>query len=430
MVALKSLHSILKFNPIFRDVFRDVGILDIVSSLLIYYFQSEVPENEQLIDLLLDISIQMLSGPNNQNCALFTECGASKHVFTFISNMSLPKHLKKKAFLVSQQLILSNNGEEHLTNLLALMHLDDDDITSYLNLKSSILKSLLVVLRESHRVRALFRKVGGFVYVMSVLVHMEGCLSESESSTWKGIDPKKIWNLLRCVFATLTTAMRYEPANAKFFAQEICSSSLTDSVRLLGCFSNEVKLIELSNPDQNDYSEIFNCSLNNLPPKWKMNQFESACLLMRLLYDMAIDISDKKLPNSNSELNSPQANSSNQSHQATGQSSGKRPPHLQLAQVTNSGSQLIIHSSVLISMFQLIPSISSDKLRSFLIEILRSLLKSERNQQTMCESGLISEILLDRYNIVLLNESHSLHPSIQYILERLSSQQIQPKELR
>ena len=70
------------------------------------------------------------------------------------------------------------------------------------------------------------------------------------------------------------------------------------------------------------------------------------------------------------------------------------------------------------------------KLRSFLIEILRSLLKSERNQQTVCESGLISEILLDRYNIVLLNENHSLHPSIQYILERLSSQQIQPKELR
>jgi hypothetical protein len=33
-----------------------------------------------------------------------------------------------------------------------------------------ILQSLLNVLRESHRTRNVFRKVGGFVYVMSVLV--------------------------------------------------------------------------------------------------------------------------------------------------------------------------------------------------------------------------------------------------------------------
>ena len=46
------------------------------------------------------------------------------------------------------------------------------------------LQALLNVLRESHRTRMAFRKVGGFVYVMSVLVSMEGCLSDPPKSPW------------------------------------------------------------------------------------------------------------------------------------------------------------------------------------------------------------------------------------------------------
>ena len=45
-------------------------------------------------------------------------------------------------------------------------------------------QALLNVLRESHRTRMAFRKVGGFVYVMSVLVSMEGCLSDPPKSPW------------------------------------------------------------------------------------------------------------------------------------------------------------------------------------------------------------------------------------------------------
>ena len=45
-------------------------------------------------------------------------------------------------------------------------------------------QSLLNVLRESHRTRTVFRKVGGFVYVMSVLVIMEGCLSDPPRAPW------------------------------------------------------------------------------------------------------------------------------------------------------------------------------------------------------------------------------------------------------
>jgi hypothetical protein len=185
--------SILKFNSIFRDVYREVGLFDIISSLFIYYSQSDEKESESLLELIAVLVYNMLSGPNNQNCCLYNECGATKHTFGFLSNNNCSKQMRKKAFAIIQQLILSNSGEEHLANLLALMH-RESDITTNLNLKSSILKSLLVVLRENHRVRAIFRKVGGFVYVMSVLVHMEGCL---DGKSWNNVEPKKIWNLLR-----------------------------------------------------------------------------------------------------------------------------------------------------------------------------------------------------------------------------------------
>lgn len=62
-------------------------------------------------------------------------------------------------------------------------------------------------------------------------------------------------------------------------------------------------------------------------------------------------------------------------------------------------------------------------------EILKSLVRSERNQQLMCEAGLPGE-LLKVGRIALEEETHSLHPPFQYILERLAAQTIEPKDLR
>ena len=88
-----------------------------------------------------------------------------------------------------------------------------------LALKTDILKSLLTCLRESHRTRTMFRKVGGFVYVMSTLVSMEGCLAGEWCSAIIG--QQDVLRMLHLVFNTLCIAMRYEPANAKFFHLEV-----------------------------------------------------------------------------------------------------------------------------------------------------------------------------------------------------------------
>lgn len=81
----------------------------------------------------------------------------------------------------------------------------------------------------------MFRKVGAFVYVMSALVSMEGCLSVSRQEPtadersptvtpecWEALGLQNVLRLLQLIFNTLCVAMRYEPANAKFFQQEVC----------------------------------------------------------------------------------------------------------------------------------------------------------------------------------------------------------------
>lgn len=74
--------------------------------------------------------------------------------------------------------------------------------------------------------------MNGFVYVTSVLVALEGKL------TTRGASPD-VLNLLHIVFHTISIAMRFEPANAKFFYHDICLTSLCDTLRLLGCFTTE-----------------------------------------------------------------------------------------------------------------------------------------------------------------------------------------------
>ena len=56
---------------------------------------------------------------------------------------------------------------------------------SEVKLKSDVLDALLKVFDLDPRTRAVFREVGGFVYVMSVLINMEGSLADPISPAWK-----------------------------------------------------------------------------------------------------------------------------------------------------------------------------------------------------------------------------------------------------
>lgn len=245
----------------FRDVYREVGILDIVTGLLLEYSQnicdlsSYDDDDAHLFEIMIELTYHSIIGPNNHNCLLFCESHGLKHISSLlpITTFRLSKQSRKVLFQLIQQLILSNSGEESMAQLLSILHTHGSGKNSpekkvnltleqEITFKTNILKSLVQVLRESHRCRTIFRKVGGFIHVMSVLVDMEGSLADSREQNkenqagnksqvaqWDQVDRKRIWNLLKFVFLALTTAMRYEPANARFFAYEV-KSNMFDSI--------------------------------------------------------------------------------------------------------------------------------------------------------------------------------------------------------
>lgn len=110
---------------------------------------------------------------------------------------------------------------------------------------------------------------------------------------------------------------------------------------------------------------------------------------------------------------------------------------------------LIVHPSVILCMLKLLPSIgkpnSSDlgdqticwrsftrsaiALQVFLADVIKSLVRTERNQQIMCENGL-NEYIVCYCKELLINEQHPLHASLHYIFERLAVQKLMTKELR
>lgn len=116
---------------------------------------------------------------------------------------------------ILREMILSTGGEEEMSALLGTLHTADH---TCIPLKSSILKLFLSCMKESHRTRTMFRKIDGFVYVVSALVSMEGWFSSD-----KHVDQEAL-KFAYTICNTITIAMRFEPANAKYFHQEVSQS--------------------------------------------------------------------------------------------------------------------------------------------------------------------------------------------------------------
>ena len=121
------------------------------------------------------------------------------------------------ALALMHQLVLCGN-EEDMTALLELLHSSpslataDKSAPEVVGMKVEALRVVIACLKDSHRARAIFRRVGGFVYIISVLVSLEGVLSGVPKKEGHGsrcsIEEKKVFALLRGVFTCLTTAMR------------------------------------------------------------------------------------------------------------------------------------------------------------------------------------------------------------------------------
>lgn len=378
----------------------------------------------------------LLLASNNKNANVFRESGGAQCVHEMVRYRYGRPHILG----LIRELILSAGGEDDMLCILSTMRAAPD---ADVELKIQILKSLLGCLRDSHRTRTIFRKVGGFVYVTSVFVSLDSKLSDAASSAGgketDAVERNDLLRLLHIVCQTLATAMRFEPANAKFFQQEICNMSLCDTLRLLGCFSSTTQL-----PDRPESSEARDSTFTNyfhsiftgniLQPNITQDAPASLayiCVIYRLLYDIALDNFDK--PNLSGVMNLTTAIGTANTAKTI---SDPRSSVSTLNLTQPQPEPQIVHPGVVICMVQLLPSVEHAlqpakglNLQVYLSDVIKSLVRSERNQQIMCEAGLAGE-LLNICRKALSEETNSLHDSLQYVLERLAAQALQPTELR
>lgn len=162
-----------------------------------------------------------------------------------------------------------------------------------------------------------------------------------------------------------------------------------------------------------------------------------ACLLFRLLYDVALDAFDRPSL-AGMGVRSPSHKQSCMENQKSLDSpgSGKRSNINSLNLSPPTPEPIIVHPGVVVGMLHLLPSISDEidpelalSLQMYIAEVIKSLVRSERNQQVMCEAGMAGE-LLNMGRLALQEETHPLHQPLQYIIERLAAQSLEPKDLR
>ncbi|CAH1111054.1 unnamed protein product [Psylliodes chrysocephalus] len=439
ILSMQTLLNILRHNPIFKDVYREVGLLEVVVTCLNKYGvvledkkasgnntkdYKQVSKQEKLGELVVEALTILLTG-NSANATVLRECGGAKCVHKLVQYPEC-----RNAILgIIKELVLTTGGDDDMMQLLNTLH---SASRTELQVKIDILEALKLCLKESHRTRTVFRKANGFVYVTSVLVALEGRLSKKETN------PEVLY-LLSLVFQTICTAMRFEPANAKLFYHEICRTSLCDTIRLLGCFSNE-KIPHISEIDfeapcngyQDIYQSLFIGSVTNVEiPEEISPSLAYTTIVYRLLYDLSLDLFDKSFNTNIFSIKSPPMS---RESSIQGDSNGKRTVNT-LNLSPPAPDPIIVHPGVVVCMLQLLPCIKDDhfemylSLQLFIAEIIKSLVRSERNQQVMCDKNF-ANYLLTIGSEPLQNENHPLHNSLQYMLERLAAQAIEPKDLR
>ncbi|XP_032825005.2 WD repeat and FYVE domain-containing protein 3 isoform X1 [Petromyzon marinus] len=443
VAAVRSLARLLARHPeTFREVFRDVGILEALVTCLHRYAAllkdpsqqalggvggsggaydgtaagaatAASEDQRELAWLVMDTLTELLHDSNN-NAGAFRELGGARCVHNIVRYAEC----RALALRVVQQLVLSACGDDDMGTLLGFMHTAGP---SEITLKSDILAALVEVLTGSHRARTVFRKVGGFVYVTSLLVAMENSLSASPGACWEQADEGEVFGLLRATFRTLTAAMHSEPANARFFAREVQYDKLAEALRLLGCFTGGRQLAGAT-------AALSGCSHDALPQP---------------------DTTGPTLPfSSHDALLLPEG--------GTGCGSGERvSPSLKhcgrlfvylyhmttdsfdgSTMNTSSTDIQVVHPGAVLAMVDLLPSIPYEEqpqqaleLQLRLAGLLQLLSPGDAAQQVLCRAGL-QGALVRRCGPALADEAHPLHAPLQRLFERLASQAIEPAELR
>ncbi|XP_068183056.1 WD repeat- and FYVE domain-containing protein 4 isoform X2 [Antennarius striatus] len=343
-------------------------------------------------------------------------------------------------------------------------------------LKRDLLQSVLRVLESPNSWDA-FRRAGGFTGLLSLVIEMEGALSDPpQGAVWESVGHKPLLDLLFLCLHILALAVQLHSVNAHHFETGGFYEKLGEALLPLGCFHTETPQDENFDEDKSNQSprksfyqfiELAEAHPSasitpqpSLPVSLRtcikllfyLDQFATGTyspsdLFVGLKYDDRCDRDKETLnglvvPEGVSSA-SPIVHLGSDLHSMEDEQGRPGNKGASISTVSSefqcslfSCSNIILHPGAVRVMISLLPSVFSPEDTQLSMEIqlslvhhIQAMVKPEQNRHVLCKAGLIST-LLTHCQSMLMAVNHPLHLPVTRILEKLSSQAITHAELR
>ncbi|KAM4730214.1 WD repeat- and FYVE domain-containing protein 4 isoform 2-T2 [Anableps anableps] len=485
VVALQCFHKMILHSTMLSEVLSDWGILELLLGELRRRAKilrkadplqlQAVEENErQLTTCMLQV-VSTLTLRSVKNTVSLRDLGMVPYIKIFLDD----DQYRGPTLSILEQLAEINPDEFMSTAVGALCSSTQQE----LRLKLDLLQSVLRVL-ESPNTWDAFRKAGGFTGLLSLMVDMEGALSDPpKGELWKTLGHQQLLELLLLTLHILALAVHLHIVNAHHFQTGGFYERLSDALLQLGCFHVEgqkwdgenCSCHKTSDENQSPGESFFqfvelaealaapnSCSSSpqrNLPVTLQtclrllsyLDQFATGTYspqTLKLGHESNGECGEnnKTLPGpgghegGNSGPPSVLSGSGPQSiEEKLGSSKNTAPGSPTTSTVTQfrfTCDPVILHPGAVRVIMTLLPHVFAPEDPQLSMEIqcslahhILSMVKSERNRQILCEGGLVSTLLTHGRNI-LLYPNHHLHLPMTRIFEKLSSQAISHSEFR
>eukprot|EP00063_Salmo_salar_P079374 XP_014054209.1 PREDICTED: WD repeat- and FYVE domain-containing protein 4 isoform X3 [Salmo salar] len=244
VAALGCFHRLTVHSGLLAEVLSDGGLLELLLGELRRraktlrkargagpHDQSAVEDNERALTTSMLTVVAALTLRSIRNTVSVRDLGMVPYIKIFLDE----EQYRGPTLSILEQLSEINPDEFMSTAIGALCSSTQQE----LGLKHDLLQSVLKVL-ESPNSWGAFRRARGFTGLLSLVVDMEGALSDPpQGGVWGAMGQQGILDLLFLTLHTLALAVHVHPVNSHQFQAEGFYERLAEALLRLGCFQTE-----------------------------------------------------------------------------------------------------------------------------------------------------------------------------------------------
>uniref|UniRef100_A0A8C4GFJ4 WDFY family member 4 n=1 Tax=Dicentrarchus labrax TaxID=13489 RepID=A0A8C4GFJ4_DICLA len=452
-------------NSMLAEVLSDWGLLELLlgelrrrAKILRKAGLPCVEDSEKLLTTCMLQLVSTLTLRSIKNTVSVRDLGMVPYIKIFLDE----DQYRGPTLCILEQLAEINPEEFMSTAIGALCSSTQQE----LGLKRDLLQSVLKVLESPNSWDA-FRRAGGFTGLLSLVIDMEGALSDPpQAEVWKSLGHQQLLDLLLLTLHILALAVHLHTVNAHHFETGGFYERLAEALIQLGCFHTE-------GPDKEKFDrEEGSCPRSaeeNQSPGKSFSQFVDlaetsetptspsttpqpnlpvtlrTCIRLLSYLDQfatgtysPLELSVELKPENGCDGDKEKPNGS---AGPEGVYSGSPLVHLgsgpqSMEDTRFTCDHVILHPGAIRVIMTLLPSVFTPEDPQLSMEVqfslahhIQAIVKSEQNRQIMCEGGLIST-LLAHCPSMLLAPNHPLHLPVTRILEKLASQAITHADFR